>query len=97
LFIQYPVTSNKHRDVLFAAFACLKKITHFLTICRGLDIDIALYFNDRQDPDFVLCDPPDHGRIEIRKIWTTSELNDYLNFPHAGQAFVIQRAGAFRN
>jgi predicted transposase YbfD/YdcC len=57
----------------------------------GLFQDIALYFNDRQDPDFVQCDPPDHGRIEIRKIWITSELNGYLNFPHVGQAFVIQR------
>ena len=57
----------------------------------GLFQDIALYFQDRQAPDFVLCDPPDHGRIEIRKIWTTTELNDYLNFPHLGQAFVIQR------
>jgi len=57
----------------------------------GLFEDIALYFQDRQQPDFVLCDPPDHGRIEIRKIWTTSELNDYLNFSHVGQAFVIQR------
>jgi predicted transposase YbfD/YdcC len=57
----------------------------------GLFQDIALYFKDRQDPDFVDCSPPDHGRIEIRKIWTTTELNGYLNFPHVGQAFVIQR------
>jgi predicted transposase YbfD/YdcC len=57
----------------------------------GLFQDIALYFNDRQKPDFIQCEPPDHGRIEIRKIWTTTELNDYLNFPHVGQAFVIQR------
>jgi hypothetical protein len=57
----------------------------------GLFQDIALYFNDRQQPDFTLCDPPDHGRIEIRKIWTTTELNDYLNFPHVQQAFVVQR------
>jgi predicted transposase YbfD/YdcC len=57
----------------------------------GLFQDIALYFKDRQDPDFVLCDPPDHGRIEIRKIWTISKLNGYLNFPHVGQAFVVQR------
>ena len=57
----------------------------------GLFQDIALYFKDRQKPDFVDCDPPDHGRIEIRKIWTTSELNGYLNFPHVGQAFVVQR------
>jgi|TARA_B100001971_G_scaffold211682_1_gene239944 predicted transposase YbfD/YdcC len=53
--------------------------------------DIALYFQDRKDPDFVLLDSPDHGRIEIRKIWTTTDLNGYLNFPHVGQAFVIQR------
>jgi predicted transposase YbfD/YdcC len=57
----------------------------------GLFQDIALYFKDRQEPDFLHCDPPDHGRIEIRKIWITTELNDYLNFPHLGQAFVIQR------
>jgi predicted transposase YbfD/YdcC len=57
----------------------------------GLFQDIALYFEDRQAPDFVLYDPPDHGRIEIRKIWTTTELNDYLNFPHVRQAFLIQR------
>jgi predicted transposase YbfD/YdcC len=57
----------------------------------GLFQDIALYFVDRQEPDFMVCDPPDHGRIEIRKIWTTTELNDYLDFPHVGQAFAIQR------
>jgi len=57
----------------------------------GVFQDIALYFKDRQDPDFVDCEPPDHGRIEIRKIWTTTELNSYLNFPHVGQAFLIQR------
>lgn len=38
-----------------------------------------------------MCDPPDHGRIEIRKIWTTTELNDYLEFPRVGQAFFVQR------
>ena len=53
--------------------------------------DIAFYFEDPKDPDFVQSDPPDHGRIEIRKIWVTTELNDYLNFPHVGQAFMIQR------
>ena len=57
----------------------------------GIFEDIALYFQDRKDPDFVLLDPPDHGRIEIRSIWTTTELNGYLNFPHVGQAFLIQR------
>jgi predicted transposase YbfD/YdcC len=53
--------------------------------------DIRFYFQDRKEPDFILIDPPDHGRIETRKIWITSELNNYLNFPHVGQAFVIER------
>ena len=57
----------------------------------GLFQDISLYFDDRQDPDFIQHDPPDHGRIETRKIWTTTELNAYLNFPYVGQAFVVER------
>ena len=46
---------------------------------------------DVSKPDDILQDPPDHGRIEIRKIWVTTELNNYLNFPHVRQAFVIER------
>lgn len=53
--------------------------------------DIQLYFQKRAEPDFVLYDPPDHGRIETRKIWVTTELNNYLDFPHVQQAFVIER------
>jgi predicted transposase YbfD/YdcC len=55
--------------------------------------DLALYFQDRgkRPPDYVEHTPPDHGRIETRKIWTTTELNGYLRFPHLGQAFVIER------
>jgi len=58
---------------------------------RGVLEDVALWFQDREQPDFVQYTPPDHGRIEIRKIWTTTELNDYLDFPHVGQAFAIER------
>jgi len=53
--------------------------------------DISFFFQNRGEPDFVICDPPDHGRIETRKIWITTELNNYLSFPHVGQAFVIER------
>jgi predicted transposase YbfD/YdcC len=53
--------------------------------------DIALFFDDRQEPDFIDYTPPDHGRIETRTIWTTTALNQYLDFPHVGQAFVIER------
>ena len=58
---------------------------------KSLLEDVAFWFQDRKEPDFIQCTPPDHGRIEIRKIWATSELNGYLNFPHVGQAFAIER------
>ena len=57
----------------------------------GLFQDISLYFDDRRDPDFIQYDPPDHGRIETRKIRNTTELNTNLNFPYVGQAFVVER------
>ncbi len=32
-----------------------------------------------------------HGRIEIRRIWNSCELNDYLDFPHLNQVFRVER------
>jgi predicted transposase YbfD/YdcC len=57
----------------------------------GLFQDIALCFENRREPDYIEYGACEHGRIEVRKIWTTTELNGYLNFPHVGQAFVIER------
>ncbi len=56
----------------------------------GLLADITFYFQQRKEPEFVTVDS-DHGRIETRKIWTSTELNGYLNFPWVGQAFVVER------
>ena len=53
-------------------------------------------FRIDKQPDFVEHTPPDHGRIETRKIWTTSALNGYLDFPHVGQAFAIERTPSKR-
>jgi predicted transposase YbfD/YdcC len=55
--------------------------------------DLELYFRDRgkRQPDYAEHTPPDHGRIETRKIWTTTELNGYLRFPHLGQAYLVER------
>ena len=33
----------------------------------------------------------EHGRIEIRRIWVTSELNDSVKFPHVAQIYRIER------
>jgi predicted transposase YbfD/YdcC len=70
---------------------------HYVFTVKGnqprLFKDLQLFFQDR-DPDkphYVLQSPPDHGRIETRKIWTTTKLNGYLDFPHVGQAFLIER------
>jgi predicted transposase YbfD/YdcC len=84
------LTQRKLADYLY-----LERNAHYHFTVKGnqptLLQDIQLYFQDRKEPDFITFDPPDHGRIETRKIWTTTELNPYLDFPHVGQAFVIER------
>ncbi len=57
----------------------------------GVLQDLALYFQQRGAAHYEEFTPPDHGRIETRKIWTTAELSDYLDFPHVGQAFLVER------
>jgi predicted transposase YbfD/YdcC len=56
-----------------------------------LQRDIQLLFDQRAAPDFVELAPCEHGRIETRRIWCSSALNAYLDFPHVGQVFVIER------
>lgn len=56
-----------------------------------LKADIALLFEKRDAPDYSEVTPPDHGRIETRSIWCSAELNSYLDFPHVGQVFLIER------
>ncbi len=53
--------------------------------------DIALHFERRGAPDFVDQPTIGHGRIETRRIWCSTALNDYLDFPHVGQIFLIER------
>lgn len=48
------------------------------------------YFRNRTGSDAETVNHG-HGRIETRKIWLSDELNDYLQFPHVGGAFVIER------
>ena len=42
-------------------------------------------------PDICDVSQPDHGRIESRRIWCSDALNGYVNFPHVGQVFLIER------
>jgi len=41
-------------------------------------------------PKYETLDPG-HGRIEHREIWTSTALNDYVDFPHVAQVFCIRR------
>ncbi len=72
-----------------------KKAHYFLTVKGNqptLQEDISFYFeNNRNKVKTIDFDPGSHGRIETRAIQTTTELNDYLNFPHVKQAFRIER------
>jgi len=53
--------------------------------------DLRLAFAQRGAPAFEHGPEYAHGRIETRRIWTTTTLNHYLDFPHIGQAFCIER------
>ena len=41
-------------------------------------------------PQHETCDKG-HGRLEIRRIWTSTELNDYVDFPYVAQVSCLQR------
>jgi predicted transposase YbfD/YdcC len=57
----------------------------------ALEQDIALLFEPRGAPDFIEATTVDHGRIETRRIWCSTALNEYLDFPRVGQVFLIER------
>ena len=62
----------------------------------GLQRDIALLFDKRGPADFIEDASADHGRIETRRIWCSTALNDYLDFPHVGQVFLIERESIYK-
>jgi predicted transposase YbfD/YdcC len=53
--------------------------------------DIRALFAQRGAPHHTEVSPPDHGRIETRRIWCSNRLNHYVAFPHVGQVFLIER------
>ena len=50
-----------------------------------------MLFHQRATPDDEDVSPFDHGRIETRRIGCSTALNAYLDFPHVGQVFTIER------
>jgi predicted transposase YbfD/YdcC len=77
-----------------ATYVVEQQANYYFTVKSNqptLESDIASLFEKRGTPDFVEVAPPDHGRIETRSIWCSTALNDYLDFPHVGQVFLIER------
>ena len=71
------------------------RLAHYVFTAKdnqpSLAEDIRLAFADRKIPDYSEPYTLAHGRIESRSIWTSTLLNDYLDFPYVGQIFAIQR------
>jgi predicted transposase YbfD/YdcC len=85
-----------HTQWKFARYIVEERKAHYYFTVkdnqRNLLADISFYFqSNKSTPEVVDIAAGEHGRIETRKIWTTSQLNAYLDFPHVGQAFAIQR------
>jgi len=84
---------------------CIPNAKRPATWSRGKKADYLFTVKDNQPSlkkdieDLNLTDSPaqhhttekGHGRIETRSIWTSEELNDYLDFPHVQQVFCIRR------
>ena len=73
----------------------IKRHAHYHCTVKGnhpaLHHDIAVLFETREAADFVEVTPADHGRRETRRIWCSTALNAYLDFPHVGQVVLIER------
>ena len=89
------VTGDALLTQLAIAADVVERQAHYHFPVKGnqpsLERDIALLFATRGTPDFVEVTTPDHGRIETRSIWCSTDLNGSLDFPSVGQVFLIER------
>lgn len=91
------VTSDAlHTQTEFADYLVADRKAHYYFCVKGnqptLLEDIDTYFsNEQRDADHEDEVTIEHGRIEIRRIWTTTTLNDYVTFPHVAQIYKIER------
>lgn len=91
------ITSDAlHTQTEFARYLVEERKAHYYFCVKGnqptLLADIDYHFTNSTAPtDYEDCISISHGRIEVRKIWTTTTLNDYLSFPHVAQVYKIER------
>jgi len=78
----------------FARYLRKRKAHYHFTVKdnqKTLRQDIELLFENRGAADFTEPENLAHGRIESRRIWTSTALNGFLDFPDVGQVFAIER------
>ena len=91
------ITSDAlHTQVEFAHYLVEQRKAHYYFSVKAnqptLLEDIEVYFSNENRPaEYEDRVSVEHGRIEIRRIWTTSKLNDYVTFPHVAQVYRIER------
>lgn len=85
-----------HTQTAFAHYLVNDRKAHYYFCVKGnqptLLEDIEYYFSThlgKADYEEEACSG--HGRIEVRRIWTSMALNDYVNFPHVAQIYRIER------
>lgn len=91
------ITSDAlHTQTEFSDYIVIKRNAHyFLCVKKNqptLFADIDYYFsNEQRQADHEDEVSIEHGRVEIRRIWVTTELNGYVKFPHVAQVYKIER------
>jgi predicted transposase YbfD/YdcC len=91
------ITSDAlHTQKDFARYLVDERHAHYYFCVKGnqptLLADIDGHFcADTQPAEYEDSVSMAHGRIEIRRIWTTTALNGYLTFPHVAQVYKIER------
>jgi predicted transposase YbfD/YdcC len=85
-----------HTQTEFATYLVEQRNAHYYFCVKGnqptLLEDIDCYFSNQQGKaDYEDEISIAHGRIELRRIWATTALNDYVKFPHVAQAYKIER------
>ncbi len=91
------ITSDAlHTQTAFAHYLVEQRKAHYYFSVKGnqptLLEDIETYFSTVGHPaDYEDQVSIEHGRIEIRRIWVSAALNDYVTFPHVAQVYRIER------
>ena len=78
-----------------ARYLVEERLGHYVFIAKdnqsSIAQDIRLLFENRGKPDYSEPVTLAHGRLESRSIWTSTQLNGYLDFPCVGQVFALRR------